>query len=241
MIAKMPLKMSIVYDNNPYDRRLSTDWGFSCLVEGLEKSILFDTGARGEILLSNMEKLGIHPNRIDAVVLSHAHRDHIGGLEELLSKNSEIEVWLPFFFPSDFKQKILEKGASIIDVEKSHKICEGAYTSGVFDGWIKEQSLVLEIENGLLVMTGCAHPRITSILSEIKENFKQEIFLALGGFHLAGFDEEEIEVIIEKFRKLNVRKVGPSHCSGNDARIFFYEEYKDDFIEIGVGKEIEIQ
>lgn len=241
MIKKPPIKMMVVYDNNPYNKRLKTDWGFSCFVEGLEKSILFDTGARGQILLSNMEKLGIHPERIDAVVLSHAHRDHTGGLEELLTRNNRIEVWMPYFFPSDFRRKIQEMGASIVEVETSRKICEGVYTSGVLDGWIKEQSLILETENGIILMTGCAHPRITHIVSKIKESFKKEIILALGGFHLAGFDEAEIEEIIEKFRKLNVQKVGPCHCSGNDARIFFYEEYQKDFIEIGVGKEIEIK
>lgn len=233
--------MSIVYDNNPYDKRLETDWGFSCCVEGMEKSILFDTGARGQILLSNMEKLGIHPERIDVVVLSHAHRDHTGGLEELLARNDRIEVWLPNFFPPDFKQKVHEKGARIVEVETSRKICDGAYTSGVLDGWIKEQSLILESENGLLLLTGCAHPRITHILSKIKDLFKKEVFFTLGGFHLAGFDEEEIEAIIQKFRILNVKKVGPCHCSGNDARIFFYEEYRNDFVEIGVGKQIEFQ
>jgi len=132
-------------------------------------------------------------------------------------------------------------GASIVEFEKSRKICEGAYTSGVLDGWIKEQALILEMKDGLILMTGCAHPRITHIVSRVKELFEREIVLAMGGFHLAGFDEAEIVDIIEKFRKMNVQKVGPCHCSGNDARIFFYEEYQNDFVEIGVGKEIEIQ
>jgi 7,8-dihydropterin-6-yl-methyl-4-(beta-D-ribofuranosyl)aminobenzene 5'-phosphate synthase len=241
MSKKMPFKISVVYDNNPYDRRLETDWGFSCYVEGLEKSILFDTGAKGRILLSNMEKLGIHPEKIDAVVLSHFHRDHTGGWEDFLNRNDGIEVWVPYFFSLDFKQKIKEKGGSIVEVQTSRKICEGAYTSGVFDGWIKEQCLVLETEKGLLLITGCAHPRITHILSQIRDLFKKDIYFVLGGFHLAGFDEEEIKAIIQKFRKLKVQKVGPCHCSGNDARMLFHEEYQKDFIETGVGKEIEIQ
>ena len=241
MSEKSSIKMMVVYDNNPYNKELVTDWGFSCFVEGLEKSILFDTGARGQILLSNMKKLGLHPERIDAVVLSHAHRDHTGGLEELLKGNNGIEVWMPYFFPSDFRKKIREMGTSIVEVEKSRKICERAFTSGVLNGWIKEQALILETKGGLILMTGCAHPRITHIVSAVKGIFEKEIVLALGGFHLAGFDEEEIAGIVEKFRKMGVQKVGPCHCSGNDARIFFHEEYQKDFVEIGVGKEIEIQ
>lgn len=235
------VRMFAVYDNNPYKEGLKTDWGFACFVEGLEKTILFDTGANGQILLFNMEKLGIHPERIDVVVLSHAHRDHTGGLEELLSRNSKIEVWLPYFFSPDFKDGIREKGAKVIEVETSRKICEGAYTSGVIEGWIREQSLVLDTEKGLIVMTGCAHPRITHIIARVKELFKKDIYLALGGFHLTGFDKAEIKGIIDKFRDMGVQKVGPCHCSGDEARMLFHEEYKDDFIEIGVGKDINIQ
>lgn len=241
MDNKSSIRMSVVYDNNPYDKSLKTDWGFSCFVEGLEKSVLFDTGTNGQILLSNMDKLGMHPEKVDVVVLSHAHRDHTGGLEDFLTRNSKIEVWLPQFFGSDFKDGVKEKGAKVVEVETSRKICEGAYTSGVIEGWIKEQSLVLDTDKGLILMTGCAHPRIANILARVKELFKKEIFLAMGGFHLAGFDKSEIKDIIDRFRELGVQKVGPCHCSGDEARAFFNEEYKDDFIEIGVGKEIQIQ
>jgi len=233
--------MSIAYDNNPYNRRLKTDWGFSCFVEGLEKSILFDSGADGRILLSNLEKLGIQPAGIDVVLLSHAHRDHTGGLKDLLARNSKIEVWLPYFFASDFKDSIRAKGAKVIEVRASGKICEGAHTSGVIEGWIKEQSLVLDTEKGLVLMTGCAHPRIVHIIARVRDIFKKDIFMALGGFHLAGFEKKEIKEIIRKFRDSGIKKVGPGHCSGDEARALFHEEYKEDFVEIGVGKKIEIQ
>lgn len=241
MYNKSSIQMIVVYDNNPYKDNLELDWGFSCFVEGLEKSILFDTGANGQILISNMEKLGIHPEDIDVAVLSHAHRNHTGGMENLINLTPKIEVWLPYFFASDFKDRVRKKGAKVVEVDTSRKICEGAYSSGVIEGWIKEQSLVLDTEKGLILITGCAHPRITNIIARVKELFKKDIYFALGGFHLAGFDDTEIKKIIDKFRDSGVQKVGPCHCSGDDARILFYEEYKDDFIEIGVGKGIKIQ
>lgn len=234
-------QLSVVYDNNPFDMKCQPDWGFACLVEGLEKSLLFDTGADGRILLSNMQKLGIQARDINVVFLSHAHKDHTGGLESLLSRNPALEVWLPQFFASDFKEGIAKRGARIVEVETSQKICEGALTSGVIEGWIKEQSLVLDTEEGLVLVTGCAHPRITHIIERVKELFKKEIFLALGGFHLAGFTRSEIKKIIEKFRDSGVRRAGPCHCSGDEARMLFAEEYKDDFVNIGVGKKIKIQ
>lgn len=235
------IQLTIVFDNNAYDERLELGWGFSCFIQGLEKSILFDTGANGRILLSNMEKLRIRPEEIDLVVLSHAHGDHTGGLEALLNQNSKIEVWLPHFFSSDFKEGIRKKGAKVVEVDKHQKICKGAYTSGVIKGWINEQSLLLGTDKGLIVMTGCAHPRIVKILATAKELLKENIFLALGGFHLAAFDKGEIEEIIDRFRDLGVKKVGPCHCSGDEARKLFAKEYKDDFIKIGAGKKIKIQ
>ena len=241
MSTNQLIQMTIVYDNNSFDDKLEKDWGFSCLIKGLEKSILFDTGKNGHILLSNMRKLRIHPQEIELVFLSHAHKDHTSGLNALLGKNYKIEVWLPDFFSSSFKDSVKKSGAKIVEVEDFKKISAGIYTTGVITGWIKEQSLILDMDKGLIVITGCAHPRIAKIISTVKELLKKDIYMILGGFHLAGFDESEIQEIIDRFRASGVKKVGPCHCSGDVARRLFAEEFKKDFIEIGVGKEIRVQ
>jgi len=235
------IQMTVVYDNNSLDKKLQKDWGFSCFIKGLEKSILFDTGTKGRILLSNMEALQISPDEVDLVFLSHEHKDHTGGLGTLLSHQPNIEVWLPEFFSSSFKEEAKRKGANIIEVQNFQKICEEAYTTGVITGWIKEQSLILDTNKGLIVVTGCAHPRIVHIISKVKELLKKDIYMVFGGFHLAGFNDEEIKEIIKNFRAQGVKKVGPCHCSGNEARRLFATEYKDNYIKIGAGKEIRVQ
>ncbi|MCK4556322.1 MAG: MBL fold metallo-hydrolase [Candidatus Aminicenantes bacterium] len=241
MNNKHSLQMTVVYDNNAFDENLKADWGFSCLIRGLEKSVLFDSGTNGKILLSNMEKLGIHPGEIDTVFLSHEHKDHTGGLEALLNLNSRVEVWLPNFFSSSFKNKIKNKGSTVREVTNFQEICEGAYTSGIIEGWIKEQSLILNTEKGLILITGCAHPRIVKIIDRVKELLKKNIHLVFGGFHMGAYNENEINEIIGQFQDSRVKKVGPCHCTGDEARRLFAEEYKDDFIEIGVGKVIKVQ
>lgn len=235
---KSSLRAVIVYDNNRYDDRLKADWGFSCYLEGLEKTILFDTGGNGNILISNLEKMGLSPEKIEVVVLSHFHGDHTGGLDELLKRNPGIEVWLPDYFPESFKEGIRKKGARVIEVSKTQPICRGAFTSGVIAGQIREQSLVLDTSSGLVVITGCAHPGILEILPRVKESFKKNIYLVFGGFHLAGASGAEIESIISQFKLLQVKKVGPTHCSGDLARKLFAEKFGEDFLKLGVGKEI---
>jgi len=74
------ITMTVLYDNYVYSKGLKSDWGFSCVVMGTEKNILFDTGTKGDLLLSNIEKLRVKPKDIEIIVLSHNHRDHIGGL-----------------------------------------------------------------------------------------------------------------------------------------------------------------
>ena len=241
MNTNQQIRMTIVYDNHSFKEDLEKDWGFSCFIKGFEKSILFDTGKNGHILLSNMEKLGIRPEEIDLVFLSHAHKDHTDGLDILLTKNSKMEVWLPEFFSSSFKESIKSAGATVVEVENSQKICEGAYTTGVIPGWIKEQSLILDTDKGLIVVTGCAHPRIVKIIFTAKKLLEKRIHMVFGGFHLAGFLDAEIEEITARFRALGVEKVGPCHCSGDKCRIIFAKEYQNDFIKNGAGKEILVQ
>jgi len=241
MVPNRQIQMTIVYDNHSFKEDLEKDWGFSCFIEGLEKSILFDTGKNGHILLSNMDKLGIRPEEIDLVFLSHAHKDHTDGLDVLLSKNSKMKVWLPDFFSSSFKESIKSAGAHVVEVDNFKKICDGVYTTGVIPGWIKEQSLILDTNKGLILVTGCAHPRIIKIVFTAKKLLEKSIHMVLGGFHLAGFSEAEIEEITARFRALGVEKVGPCHCSGDNCRIIMAKEYQDDFIKTGAGKEIIVQ
>ena len=232
------IHLTVVYDNNAYRESLQTDWGFSCFIQGMEKSILFDTGSNGNILFENMEKLGIHPRDIDLVFLSHNHKDHTGGLSTLLQFNPKIEVWLPKFFPQDFKEQILTASTSLVEVEGHQEICDGAFTTGVIEGWIKEQSLVLDSKQGLIVVTGCAHPRLINILPKVRDMFGDNIHLVLGGFHLAGFQKDEIQEVIDMLNALKIQKIGPCHCTGDKAIRMLAKEYAENFIKAGAGKEI---
>ena len=93
------ITLTVVYDNYVSTKGVKSDWGFSCLIEGPDEIILFDTGARGDILPSNMEALEIDPTSVDVIVLSHIHHDHIGGLDAFLSEKSDIKSLFRGFIP----------------------------------------------------------------------------------------------------------------------------------------------
>lgn len=232
------LVIKVFYDNNPYREGLETDWGFSCLVAGAEKTILFDTGGNGSILLGNMEKLDVGVNNIDTVVLSHIHADHTGGLEGFLQKNSDVTVYLPVSFPKKFKDDIAAHGSKIVEVEQPVEICGGVYSVGQLGTLIKEQSLVVRTDRGLVVITGCAHPGIVKIVKAAKQLFEDDLFLVMGGFHLEWSTRGKIKKIISSFKDIKVRYAGPCHCSGHRARSLFQEHFGENYIDIGVGKVI---
>lgn len=232
--------ITIVYDNNKYDKTLKTGWGFSSLIELKDKEILFDTGGDSPILLSNMEKLEMDPQKIDIIVLSHIHGDHIGGLSGILKINPDVTVYVPKYFPNSFKDGIKSYRADYVDVSSPTEILNGVYTTGELGAWIKEQSLIIKTEKGIVVITGCAHPGIINIVKKSKELTKDKAYLVLGGFHLGNASEADLRQIINTFREIGVKKAGPCHCSGDRCRELFKEEYGNDFIEVGAGKIIKI-
>jgi len=127
------------------------------VIAGLEKTILFDTGGEGKILLANMRKLGIDPRGIHIVVLSHSHGDHTGGLHALLRQNRNVIVYALASFPAGIKRIIEQSGARLIEVKGPCEICRGIRSTGEIGGAIKEQSLAIDTKEGITVITGCAH------------------------------------------------------------------------------------
>ena len=234
------LTISVVHDNYPCVESLKTAWGFSAYVTGAAQRILFDTGSDGTLLLENMAKLQIDPTGIDVVVLSHVHGDHAGGLAGLLDVNSRVRVYLPASFPARVKDLVSGHGASVVEVAGPQEICPSVYTTGTLGRRIKEQALVVRTGRGVVVLTGCAHPDVGAMVSEIHRLHPGDIALVMGGFHLEWSLSRKVRQIIAGFRECGVRCVSPTHCSGEKARQQFQEAFGPQFIEAGVGKTIHL-
>lgn len=107
------------------------------------------------------------------------------------------------------------------------------------DDFSHEQTLVLEVGNGLAVLSSCSHGGVMNILREVEEAFPNRPVRALiGGFHLYGTPAEEIDALAEELRNSGVETVVTGHCTGQPA----YDRMKailgDTLAQMRTGMEI---
>ncbi len=87
--------ITILYDAFGSKSEMQKDWGFSALIEYQGKRILFDTGDNADIFAHNIKAQGVDLTKLDFVVISHRHGDHIGGIPYLLHVNPSVKIFAP--------------------------------------------------------------------------------------------------------------------------------------------------
>jgi 7,8-dihydropterin-6-yl-methyl-4-(beta-D-ribofuranosyl)aminobenzene 5'-phosphate synthase len=240
LVPQSRITFTVVFDNRPFKSGLEPSWGYSCLIRGTQKTILFDTGGDGRILLDNMKKLGIRLSMVDSIFLSHKHWDHAGGLNRVLDGNGGTPVFMPSSCPEDFKDGIKAAGGTVVPIDRPQALCSRVWSCGEMEGKVSEQSLVVDTDYGSVVLTGCAHPGIVEIVEKIHRIGQADIALLMGGFHLRDSTHGEVRKIITHLRRMWVLRVAPSHCTGEEAISTFRKEYGPDFVETGVGSTITV-
>ncbi|MFN2130613.1 MAG: MBL fold metallo-hydrolase [Anaerolineae bacterium] len=92
--------------------RTEREHGMSFWIETDDGRVLLDSGGSGEGLLHNMDVLGLGPAAIDALVVSHAHDDHTGGLPGLLPL---LRPHTPLYaHPALFEQRYSRRSGSYV-------------------------------------------------------------------------------------------------------------------------------
>ena len=164
-----------------------------------------------------MEKLGIDPSSIDEVFISHAHFDHVGGLSEFLKVNKTAKIYVPPSF-------VGPAGREVVTIRGPTKIYENVFSTGEIDNI--EQSMAVKTERGLVLITGCSHPKMEHILRAASRFGK--VYAIIGGLH--GFREFDL------FRDLEL--ICPTHCTQFKSEI--KSLYPKKCVEGGAGRVIKI-
>jgi len=93
--APASAQITVLYDAFGKISGMKKDWGYSALIEYAGKRILFDTGNNPDILQQNAKAKGIDLSKLDFVVMSHRHGDHMGGMSYLLRVNPKVKIYAP--------------------------------------------------------------------------------------------------------------------------------------------------
>ena len=119
-------QITILYDAFGKPSAMQKDWGYSALIEYGGKRILFDTGNNPNILAGNAKAKNIDLSRLDFVVMSHRHGDHMGGMAYLLKVNPKVKIYAPMdgvggVYGADVPNSFYRKDASLPAEQRYYK------------------------------------------------------------------------------------------------------------------------
>ena len=238
-------RVTILYDAFGKAPAITKGWGFSALVEYGGKRILFDTGGNAEIFEHNVKALGADLTKLDFVVLSHRHSDHISGLNYLLRINPKVKIytpaepWGPFGWgaPSSFYRKDESLAANMRYFDGNPPNTLSASTPWPEASFVRVDSTT-EIAPGIFVV-----PTISQVTGTLE---LREISLAIrspqGLIIVAGCSHAGVEKILEAAAKIDphvhVLFGGLHLITAPDADIqristALHDQWKLDYIAIG--------
>jgi len=110
------------------------------------------------------------------------------------------------------------------------------------DPLVDDQALFFDTQEGTVVLLGCAHAGVVNTLSYIRHlTGGRPIHTVLGGMHLLYADANRIERTFAAFRELDIRQLGPAHCTGVIPTARLHTEFGDRCVLCVVGSSLRFQ
>jgi len=115
--ADPAVRITVLNDAFGKDTSMQKDWGYAAFIEYGGKRILFDTGNNPAVLANNAKAKGVDLSKLDFVVMSHRHGDHMGGMNTLLAANPKVKIYAPKegfgVYGADLPSKFYRKDESL--------------------------------------------------------------------------------------------------------------------------------
>lgn len=274
--ATPPARITVLYDAFGKDAVMTKDWGYAALVEINGKRILFDTGDDAAVLAKNVKSKSVDLTKLDFVVLSHRHSDHVSGLSYVLSVNPQVKIYAPKegfgIFGSDLPSKFYRKDeslpremryfdgappetmkfgtlfprANIQLIDKTTEVTPGITLIALISDApgtkeLKELSLAIDTPDGVVLVVGCSHAGIETIVAEaVKIN--PHIHFLTGGLHLVAAQDPVIERVATALHDTyKVDYIAPGHCTGEPSFAALQRMFGDRYLYAGLGTELSMR
>ena len=133
----------------------------------------------------------------------------------------------------------VERTLALESVEGFWTVDDGRFVKDVM---LDDQALLIDVEGkGLVVVTGCAHSGVVNTVRHAKKiTGTNKVYAVLGGFHLASAENNRIETTVKELEKLNLKFIGPCHCTGSKAVKRLKEAFEDRCNPLQTGDVVEL-
>ncbi len=183
-----------------------------------------------------------HPDIFRPNYVLRPHLRHVG----IPAPNAKAVVedlgatWILCRDPIEFIPGVITTGeiTEVVDFEKELTTSFYTLSGGRFihDFMRDEMGLVIRHSKGAVIITGCAHPGIVSIVRRgLEISGCDRVYGVIGGFHLIGASDERIDNVVRSIKDLGVEFIATGHCTGLRAEARFLEVFGDKFRKLHSG------
>jgi len=201
----------VLYDTStPVNERFQADFGYAVYLEFQGKKVLLDTGTDAKVLAKNIAAAGVDLSRLDAVVMTHDHHDHTGGLTWVRQQNPKVPVYVPPGQSYPVHDAVVVEQS--LALTKDLLVIRGhtdVPTAGIYD----DLSLAVRTGQGLYVLSSCSHSGVAGIVDRAQQAFGEKVTYFSGGARLIFREPQDTDQVVQALKARGVRQVSPSHCS----------------------------